>query len=114
MFSGCSGLRTIYASDLFTTGTVTSSSKMFNGCTNLVGGNGTRYSKSNITATYARIDRSGTPGYFTEKTTSRALASSVSTLSDILAEEEEIEAGTTYGLEQTTEGPETEGADAEG
>jgi len=38
---------------------------MFNGCTSLVGGNGTTYNSSHTDATYARIDRAGTPGYFT-------------------------------------------------
>jgi hypothetical protein len=39
---------------------------MFYGCTDIVGGNGTSYNFSHTDATYARIDRAGTPGYFTQ------------------------------------------------
>jgi len=67
MFSGCSNLTTIYASSNFTTTNVTNSSNMFSGCTSLTGGNGTAYDSSYTDKTYARIDASGTPGYFTEK-----------------------------------------------
>ena len=46
---------------------------MFGDCTRLKGGNGTAYNSSYTDKTYARIDASGTPGYFTanmQKTTS--------------------------------------------
>ena len=66
MFYGCTNLKTIYASDKFTTGKVTDSERMFYGCSNLVGGNGTKYNSSYISKTYARIDKSGQKGYFTE------------------------------------------------
>lgn len=64
MFFGCNSLTRIYSDDwnishLF-------SSNMFYGCTSLVGGNGTHYNSSHTDATYARIDRAGTPGYFTQ------------------------------------------------
>ena len=63
-----SGVKTIYVSSNFQNNTIINSSMMFNGSTNLVGGNGTTYSPSNPTdKTYARIDASGTPGYFTQK-----------------------------------------------
>lgn len=41
---------------------------MFSGCDSLVGGNGTAYSSSYTSKTYARIDKSGAPGYLTGKT----------------------------------------------
>ncbi|MBQ0166299.1 MAG: hypothetical protein KBT02_04220, partial [Treponema sp.] len=41
--------------------------KMFSGCTNLVGGNGTTFSAAHTGPDYARIDAPGTPGYFTAK-----------------------------------------------
>jgi len=41
---------------------------MFYNCTNLVGGQGTKYDGSNTDATYARIDGGAdAPGYFTYK-----------------------------------------------
>ena len=65
MFSGCKSLVTIYVSSSFDTTKVTNSSNMFFGCTSLIGGNGTRYKAFQIDKTYARIDTSGNPGYFT-------------------------------------------------
>lgn len=65
MFYYCVGLKTIYASEDFTTENVTSGGQMFYNCRNLVGGNGTAYSGSNITSAYAHIDEEGNPGYFT-------------------------------------------------
>ena len=65
MFSSCSKLTTIYVKNKFNTDKVTSSSNMFKSCTSLIGGNGTVYNSSYIDKTYARIDKSGTPGYFT-------------------------------------------------
>ena len=67
MFSGCSKLKTIYVSNKFNTSQVNSSRYMFYSCTSLVGGNGTTYNSSYIDKTYARIDSSSTPGYFTSK-----------------------------------------------
>ena len=69
MFDYCSGLTTIYASNNFVTDKVIRSYDMFYSCTNLVGGNGTTYNLSyKMDKTYARIDTTETPGYFTEKT----------------------------------------------
>ena len=62
-----SKVKTIYASNNFITDNVTSSTNMFKEATNLVGGNGTKYNSSHVDKTYARIDKSGTPGYFTLK-----------------------------------------------
>ena len=62
MFKNCSSLTAIYCNDVWS---VTSSSNMFLGCTNLVGGNGTVYDASHVDIEYARIDKEGQPGYFT-------------------------------------------------
>ena len=67
MFYGCSKLKTIYASNKFDTSKVSNFSDMFYNCTSLVGGNGTTYNSSYTDKTYARIDSSSTPGYFTSK-----------------------------------------------
>lgn len=65
MFKNSKNLKTIYVSDLWNTSKVTSSTSMFEGCTSLVGGNGTVYSSSYTDKTYARIDTPETPGYLT-------------------------------------------------
>ncbi len=71
MFYGCSNLRTIYASEGWSTAAVTSSSMMFYGCTSLVGGQGTTYDANHIDKTYAHIDGGASnPGYFTDKNAS--------------------------------------------
>lgn len=67
IFSRCTNLTTIYASNKFNTSNVASSTDMFYNCPKLVGGNGTKYNSSYTDKTYARIDASGTPGYFTSK-----------------------------------------------
>ncbi len=71
MFANCSNLERIYAPTSFVTTSVTSSTDMFKNSTRLVGGNGTVYDASNITATYAWIDGrvdpstgNPRPGYF--------------------------------------------------
>ena len=65
MFNGCSNLETIYVSDTFTVDNVTKSASMFNGCSKLKGGNGTSFDANHKDKEYARIDATGTPGYFT-------------------------------------------------
>ena len=67
MFYFLDNLTTIYASNNFTTSAVTNSDLMFTGSSKLVGGNGTKYNSSYEDKTYARIDTSSTPGYFTLK-----------------------------------------------
>ncbi len=67
MFYSLDNLTTIYASNNFTTSAVTNSDLMFTGSSKLVGGNGTKYNSSYEDKTYARIDTSSTPGYFTLK-----------------------------------------------
>lgn len=63
-------IKTIYASSTFDVATRYPyfSTEMFDGASNLVGGNGTSYASAGIKDnTYARIDAPGTPGYFTLK-----------------------------------------------
>jgi surface protein len=67
MFYFLDNLTTIYASNNFNTSAVTNSDAMFSNSDKLVGGNGTKYNSSYIDKTYARIDTSSTPGYFTLK-----------------------------------------------
>ena len=68
MFYNSTNLRTIYVGNGWSTAAVTYSGDMFNGCTNLVGGQGTTYDANHIDATYARIDGGpSSPGYFTAK-----------------------------------------------
>ena len=67
MFFAMDNLTTIYASNNFNTSAVTSSDQMFSYSSKLVGGNGTKYNSSYEDKTYARIDTSSTPGYFTLK-----------------------------------------------
>lgn len=67
MFNGCSSLVTIYVGAKFVTAQVTGSEYMFANCTALVGGNGTKFDAGTIDATYARIDTSDAPGYFSSK-----------------------------------------------
>ena len=69
MFYGCSSLTTIYAKSSWNLRSLDNSSArylVFNDCVNLVGGNGTKYDSNHIDYTYARIDKDGEPGYFTD------------------------------------------------
>ena len=66
MFYYCPALTTIYASSLFIIDNVTLSSEMFYNCTELVGGAGTKFNSSYTNKTYAKIDTTSTPGYFTQ------------------------------------------------
>jgi bacterial surface protein 26-residue repeat len=66
MFDGCTALTTIYGGDWVKMPEL-EQTNMFRYCTSLVGGNGTTYSSAHIDAEYARIDRPGTPGYFTQR-----------------------------------------------
>ena len=68
MFYGCSALTTINAGDGWNTEKVEDGEGVFDGCTNLVGGQGTAYDESHTDYTYARIDGGAeAPGYFTYK-----------------------------------------------
>ena len=70
LFDGCTSLTTIYASHLFVTTALEPgdhSSGLFYNCPKLVGGNGTEWNEYHTAAHYARIDKEGEPGYFTER-----------------------------------------------
>ena len=71
MFFLCQSLQTIYVGDGWSTDEVSiyNSSGMFDGCTHLMGGQGTIWNSSNPTdKTYAHIDGGpSNPGYFTYK-----------------------------------------------
>ena len=107
MFAYMTNLKTIYASSKFVTTSVTSSTSMFEKSTNLVGGAGTKYNKSYLDKTYARIDGgTGNPGYFTEKPSTFSTDSWATIVSSVKAgntrgykvgETKTIDLGTTYG-----------------
>lgn len=69
MFSNCVLLKVIYASNKWSTRSVSEGQHMFLGCRNLVGGKGTvchGYNFSELTHSYAKIDGGESdPGYFT-------------------------------------------------
>ena len=68
MFYGCSDLTTIYASERWNMSNVQTSDKMFEGCSNIIGGAGTPYDANHTGADYAHIDGGpDNPGYFTNK-----------------------------------------------
>ena len=107
MFAYMTNLKTIYASSKFVTTSVTSSTSMFEKSTNLVGGVGTKYNKSHLDKTYARIDGgTSNPGYFTEKPSTFSTDSWATIVSSVKAgntrgykvgETKTIDLGTTYG-----------------
>ena len=66
MFQSCAALTTVYGGDWVKMSWLVQTN-VFRYCTSLVGGNGTIYSSAHIDAEYARIDRPGTPGYFTQR-----------------------------------------------
>jgi surface protein len=71
MFRTCSALKTILCNeDWSKSKLLTSSDNMFDGCTSLVGGNGTKYDANHTNIAYARPDgEDGKPGYFFKKQT---------------------------------------------
>lgn len=68
MFAMCA-VTTIYSDDFDTSSETSTSSALFNGAENLVGGNGTAYNSSNVNSDYAVVDKPGRPGYFTAPVT---------------------------------------------
>lgn len=66
-FSGCGSLTTIWADANWALPAGCTGMGAFYGCTALVGGAGTTYSSSRISATYMRIDGVGGAGYLTAK-----------------------------------------------
>ena len=68
MFNGCSQLATITVGDGWNTDGIDLSYDMFQGCTSLVGGQGTTYDPAHVDVAYAHIDGgTSNPGYFSEK-----------------------------------------------
>ena len=66
MFMKCSALKAIYVGGGWTTDGVTEGWRLFEGCTSLVGGQGTAYNALYTDQTYARIDGgAAAPGYLT-------------------------------------------------
>lgn len=69
MFYSCSNLTTIYCGDNWSTDKLNSSVIMFEGCTSLVGGEGTIYDANHVDGAYAHVDGGpDNPGYLTLKT----------------------------------------------
>ena len=66
MFYDCACLTTIIVSDLWSTAAVRDSEKMFFGCENLTGGEGTVFDSSKTDKTCACIDSAEQPGYLTD------------------------------------------------
>ena len=75
MFAGCSNLTTIYAANNWYKSSMTDNST-FDGCTSLVGGQGTVYTGySTANARYAHLDGgTGNPGFFTDPSLREAYA----------------------------------------
>jgi hypothetical protein len=68
MFCDCKNLKTIYVGDGWNTNKVETSKEMFDNCTNLVGGKGTKYNSEVRDKTRAKIDGGKeNPGYLTAK-----------------------------------------------
>ena len=68
MFANCTNLSKIYVKTNWDVSKVTSATNLFLNCNKLKGGNGTSHNNSHANdKTYARIDTSSTPGYFTRK-----------------------------------------------
>ena len=68
MFYGCESLTTIYVGNGWNTDKVIYSDNMFSGCSNLVGGAGTKYDANHRDVAYAHIDGGASnPGYLTDK-----------------------------------------------
>ena len=68
MFRGCSSLRTIYVSESWSVDKITYGTNMFENCSGLEGGMGTKYDPTHTDHTYAHIDGGASnPGYLTYK-----------------------------------------------
>lgn len=64
MFYDNKNLKTIYASRDFDSSSIINSDRMFGYASKLTGGNGTKNNSNSIS--YAKIDKQGNPGYFTD------------------------------------------------
>lgn len=70
MFQECKELTTIYCNDDWSApNRPLLSDGMFTNCEKIKGGNGTLLDKNNVNIKYARPDKKGQPGYFTERAT---------------------------------------------
>ena len=100
MFNSSYNLQTIYVGDGWSTAAVTESINMFNGCTSLVGGQGTTYNSSHIDKAYAHIDGGpSNPGYFTEwKEAYACYTPSNTTLTFYCDKQRSSRPGTTYDM----------------
>ena len=108
MFNGCRNLQTIYVGSGWSTGDGTYGTNMFNNCTSLVGGKGTKYNSNHVGVSYAHIDTQTNPGYFTDVTTRQAYAcytSSNTTLTFYCDARRSFREGTTYDLNTGTNDP---------
>ena len=68
MFFNCAELTTITVTPYFTVKKVSNSNNMFQGSENLLGRKGTAYNSEKTDKEYARVDRTGIQGYFTQTT----------------------------------------------
>ena len=101
MFYNCSSLTTIYAGNEWNTDAVTNSSNMFEGCTKLVGGQGTAFATYGVKdGSYAHIDGGASnPGYFTSWLMPYAVYNDENTtLTFYYDEQRKSRTGTTYSL----------------
>jgi surface protein len=103
MFFDCTNLRAIFVgSDWTTASLINSDNYMFDGCTSLVGGQGTTYDAKHEDATYAHIDGGpSNPGYLSDKNVPMAYACytpSNTTLTFHYDTQRSYRSGTTYTL----------------
>lgn len=112
MFYNDKNLKTIYTSDKFVTTVAWKSKQMFDGCTAIVGGNGTVYDSKNIGSGYAHIDTADNPGYFTSITATNSADDETQTVAD--SADEVIDAAPTPEpeVEETVEPAESETTDS--
>ena len=75
MFRDCTNLKTIYVSSSWNVDKVRVSTSMFDGCTSLIGGQGTTYNSSYTDKSRACIDKGGEkPGYLSDPNATAAYA----------------------------------------
>ena len=105
MFMDCGNLAKIYVGGGFSIENVLTSSLMFDGCSNLVGLAGTKYSADHTDASYAHIDEgTSNPGYFS--VLPYAVYDGTSTLTFYNDNDRDAKTGTIYELITGTSTPE--------
>ncbi|MBR5726798.1 MAG: BspA family leucine-rich repeat surface protein, partial [Muribaculaceae bacterium] len=117
VFANNSNLRTIYVGSGWSTAAMIYSDDMFDGCTSLVGGQGTTYDADHVDGSYARIDGGpNNPGYFSEKGPEAyaCYTPSNTTLTFYYDTQRNSRPGTTYDLNTGNNHPgwETDGTNA--